>query len=654
MLDGWINMIFPAFLLSRPGLALLLMLAGVKLTRLVKGICGCMGMLGALMICTWLPLRIWPALYEACRDRSVEDKAEVVANAASILMNGVARDAGKLLGGAFGAVSGTLIMGFFHGCSRQPLGLLFAAASLIAGTVVIDKLGPAVIAMAIASGAGAVADMVRTVWSQQPDEAAPARRLEVQLGVPRRADTPNREGARTSRSLPPTRTSTQCPNNEEGRDTNAAGNTRAGETLLDLLRRSRRRNEGEERNTDEPRYPLPTHVTTIGNTERPQAELNHQHMEWLDRTLTSQDTILFLKATTQKMIAGIWATRGRDIVKRGPVWIVEQMAAALRDGKTVFAKLGTLRDGEEVAATEWHAPNDATMARRLEAKWGTWEPGDEGLGEAGRLEVDDAVASLFPQADEKERKAVMVTKGELNVGGHPWVWHELAGSREAWVEVVAAAVKNMKDSTAPGPSGLRRVAVKALLSNDGAKKTLAAVMEGLLMGGCRDILSACRLTLIKKPGGGYRPIGVGEPLAVLAKSLIYKCLERLLKDSLPQDGQMLLVPEGCRRTAQTVQNMLDRGWNGVQLDVKNAFNCVLRSAVIESIRTHAPEAEATVRLLLAPTRLIWRRNGVTKEWRVERGVVQGDPTSSVLFGRVMADVLREVVRGSEGKATVMV
>ncbi len=82
----------------------------------------------------------------------------------------------------------------------------------------------------------------------------------------------------------------------------------------------------------------------------------------------------------------------------------------------------------------------------------------------------------------------------------------------------------------------------------------------------------------------------------------------------------------------------DAGWNVAALDVKNAFNCVHRKAVHDVVLEVDSDLAPFIAHILQPTTMIGE--GVTRI--VDRGVVQGDPTASLLFAMVIAKVAERV------------
>ena len=90
----------------------------------------------------------------------------------------------------------------------------------------------------------------------------------------------------------------------------------------------------------------------------------------------------------------------------------------------------------------------------------------------------------------------------------------------------------------------------------------------------------------------------------------------------------------------------------MSVDVRNAFNCVNRSAVAEVVTAIAPNVAPFISwACLQPLPMIVNGN---HEVQVTRGVLQGDPLASTLFALVMVKVMRRVVDVCASKGVTVV
>ena len=269
-------------------------------------------------------------------------------------------------------------------------------------------------------------------------------------------------------------------------------------------------------------------------------------------------------------------------------------------------------------------------------------------------EATEAVQRLFPPSQEP---IVAVSVDELRApSGMSRIREALAGHTDsAWHTKVKEAIKAGPSGAAPGVTGLRSGWLQKLVlggSCDTVMPVLADWVEGMLLGGADAITRTVRLSLIPKPAGGYRPICVGEALANVAKRLALQALEHYSTRALIDGGQWLNAKDGCRTWAKGLRYACDAGWSLMSVDVRNAFNCVNRSAVAEVVTAIAPNVAPFISwACLQPLPMIVNGN---HEVQVTRGVLQGDPLASTLFALVMVKVMRRVVDVCASKGVTVV
>jgi hypothetical protein len=266
-----------------------------------------------------------------------------------------------------------------------------------------------------------------------------------------------------------------------------------------------------------------------------------------------------------------------------------------------------------------------------------------GMARPSAEEVRREVARLFPGSEVAIPK---VGAQELMGGdGRSLVREAVTGANEAaWVQAVREAVLAAPNGAAPGITGMRSGWLRDAVLGDGGRVALGVVaywVEGLLAGGGADILRMVRLSLLSKgEKGGWRPLGVGETVANVAKRLALRALRPSAEERCGAQGQWAGGEDACRRWGGHIQGAWERGHSIVSVDVSNAFNCVERAVVVDCVRDVCPEVAPFVTWCLQTTTLV-ADGGVNVP--VTRGVVQGDPLSPMLFALAMCRVLTRVV-----------
>jgi hypothetical protein len=192
----------------------------------------------------------------------------------------------------------------------------------------------------------------------------------------------------------------------------------------------------------------------------------------------------------------------------------------------------------------------------------------------------------------------------------------------------------------PGPSGLR--ADHLLLAYpSGCSDDVQAVVAAIVDGRAPRWLADARLLALPKKGGGVRPIAVGETLRRVAAAAL---LRASLADLPSMPRQFVLRRDGCLAVASTIRAALDADPANcvVAVDMRNAFNSVCRSAVINAARPTLL-GRYTQWAYGAKSRL-WFGNFIVDSCS---GVQQGDPAGPALFALALSHALQVAREGIE-------
>ena len=230
---------------------------------------------------------------------------------------------------------------------------------------------------------------------------------------------------------------------------------------------------------------------------------------------------------------------------------------------------------------------------------------------------------------------------------------DLAAPGRAQVpELICADVRKMLKSfargTAPGPTGLRAQHLKDAVRSahgDEALEQLTSACNLLARGDAPEqlaqYLAGATLMALEKPGGGIRPIAIGEVL----RRLVAKCLcnhyEKEAYEYLWPNQIGVAAPLGAEVGSQTVRQWCERNKTaGNKLlfvaDFENAFNSIKRESFLREIRHHMTGLAKWAEWCYGnPSNLFFDGEII----RSEVGVQQGDPLGPLFFALALQPIL---------------
>jgi hypothetical protein len=158
-----------------------------------------------------------------------------------------------------------------------------------------------------------------------------------------------------------------------------------------------------------------------------------------------------------------------------------------------------------------------------------------------------------------------------------------------------------------------------------------------------QVLASAKLIALTKDNGKPRPIAIGEILRRLAaKCALAMIIEKLARRLAPMQ-RGVGISGGPEQLAQIVGVLLEAHptFCVTKIDVKNAFNSIMRSLILAETLEHVPEVARLVFSCyggLPP--YLWTSDSTWLESL--RGVQQGDPLSSALFALALQPVLNQL------------
>ncbi|KAL0219430.1 hypothetical protein P9112_005083 [Eukaryota sp. TZLM1-RC] len=189
---------------------------------------------------------------------------------------------------------------------------------------------------------------------------------------------------------------------------------------------------------------------------------------------------------------------------------------------------------------------------------------------------------------------------------------------------VRVAIKGLPSGRSAGPSGLSYDHLKSAVNIcPEIVDDLVFFFNSVIMGRFKlpQALMASRLVALNKPGGGVRPIAVGESITRLLAIISFKRVKSsainffvLINLLFNQKGKNYLL----------------------NIDFKNAFNSVFRSSILQELELQYPPLLPYFKLMYgSPSNLIFHSENIVSS----RGVKQGDPLGPFFFCLALQSVL---------------
>jgi hypothetical protein len=227
---------------------------------------------------------------------------------------------------------------------------------------------------------------------------------------------------------------------------------------------------------------------------------------------------------------------------------------------------------------------------------------------------------------------------------------DLADTVEISERHLINAVKSFSSSTSTGVLGIKIPLLKQLLHYDisgtftRALRTFAITCaNGKVPVSVRPFLTGASLTGIPKQPNGIRPIAAGEILRrIIAKSVLAQVMSQAagvfgdFQLGVGRKGGIENIAFAC----QTIiaQNVNNPDFVGFKVDVKNAFNALLRAKMMLAAKRF-PVLGHWLAVCYGAHSHLWFGDFVLSS---QNGVQQGDPLGPLLFALTLLDTIKEI------------
>ncbi|KAL0215011.1 hypothetical protein P9112_007195 [Eukaryota sp. TZLM1-RC] len=206
---------------------------------------------------------------------------------------------------------------------------------------------------------------------------------------------------------------------------------------------------------------------------------------------------------------------------------------------------------------------------------------------------------------------------------------------------VSVAIKGLPSGRSAGPSGLSYDHLKSAVNIcPEIVDDLAFFFNSVIMGRFKlpQAVTTSRLVALSKPGGGVRPIAVGESIMRLLAIISFKRVKSSAINFFRPYQFAIGIPDGTTCAALCTNLLFNqKGENYLlNIDFKNAFKLVFRSSILQKLELHYPPILPYFKLMYgSPSNLIFHSENIVSS----RSVKQGDPLGPFFFCLALQSVL---------------
>ena len=283
---------------------------------------------------------------------------------------------------------------------------------------------------------------------------------------------------------------------------------------------------------------------------------------------------------------------------------------------------------EEPSATEPDHLADSSRRRVLKcARRGLFSKAARALSEVHHDLPDDLPGKLLALHPRQPPPAFPDCPPFL---GDDFTPKEVASCLATFPRGSAAGVSGLTADLLQGPDGPERSRLLQELA-----RFCSDFAWSRFPGPIATFLAGARLIALGKPGGGVRPIAVGETLRRLVGKMLIRRYQQPVVDEVLLPLQVGVgLPGGAEQVIHKVRHWLlyaPPGEGLLQLDFSNAFNCFDRGTLLQAVAISCPAFLPYATACYGQPAALYHSSGVLSS---EAGVHQGDPLGPLFFALV--------------------
>ena len=201
-------------------------------------------------------------------------------------------------------------------------------------------------------------------------------------------------------------------------------------------------------------------------------------------------------------------------------------------------------------------------------------------------------------------------------------------------EMIARSLNTVNPETAGGPSGLDGRTLAALKHSKPVLDFLTTICNKICNNDLRltSLFTGARLSPLRKPNNGVRPLAVGE--------MIYRLCMKSICRAIDADLHPWQLGVSVKGGVEPLLHYLQKAGQTehlIAIDLRNAFNSMKRSLIYDAVRERAPGLLPTFLWAYQKPSKLFISGGNTL-WS-SCGVRQGDPLGPLLFSLGFAKIL---------------